>query len=469
MSKLLVCCDGTWNDERDETHVWRIATVAKADPDIIDSSRVHYDSGVGTDDPKDTDNGQGVLRWLADWIGGGAFGKGISKNIVEAYEFIVDRYEPGDEIYMIGFSRGAFTVRSLAGLMGQCGLAARNSGPAVCKTAYEAYRYRDDEAMGKDLLKTWNESADGKAARREVPIAFLGVFDTVGALGIPIGILQRGDELLNPRRKVQFHDTRLGKSVLHAAQALAVDEHRGPFVPTLWTGGERFPGQKIRQVWFSGVHSDVGGGYPEKELAGIPLAWMLGEMAEAGLDLRHAIPESGDYRGEMHDSMSAAYKLADLLPPMRSRVRPIGAKRPPDADGKPVAVPGEALNWSIQERILAGPVISGRRKGDYRPVNIQLDDGLHIHGDIGLTTSDRRREGRQAEEIAGQIAGIGFCTFVGSSRTGTRARFSADLPPADQLVASDVRLMADAVELTERMARIVWVARDHRELGLQFV
>ncbi len=356
MAKLVVCCDGTWNDSADRTHIVRIAEAAGRlrDPAV----KVFYDKGVGTDTGF-------ILR-------GGAVGRGLSRNIRQAYGWLVENWQPVDQIFMFGFSRGAYTVRSLGGFLGFAGLLRReDTGPVndrgenpLIEAAYEAYRMcRRDPKMAADF-----RARAAYRQRREPKIRLLGVFDTVGALGVPVHWLQSIVDRL-PFFNVEFHDTELGSKVEIACQALAIDERRGPFQPTLWTGAAK-PGQTIRQVWFAGVHSDVGGGYPEKGLAELPLAWMLNEASTAGLDLRPgfaADPLRADAGGQIHDSMDKGYLLLhELSPSIKPYDRPIGTAQRPA--GGP-AVPGEMVFWSARDRVdgEAARRLPALRQTAYRP------------------------------------------------------------------------------------------------------
>ncbi len=189
-------------------------------------------------------------------------------------------------------------------------------------------------------------------------IEMIGVWDTVGALGIPL----RGLRSLT-RKKHQFHDTELSGIVRRACHALAIDEHRGPFAPTLWSPASK-PGQTIEQVWFCGAHSDVGGGYAETGLSDAALEWMLAQAKAAGLaqDLATiaALPLQADPRGMLHDSKKGLYNLTPGID------RPIGwAIKKPDAidDAPPVPDPTQSIH----------PTVLARWDGDpsYRPANLR--------------------------------------------------------------------------------------------------
>ncbi|OBC08155.1 hypothetical protein A5784_07565 [Mycobacterium sp. 852013-50091_SCH5140682] len=262
--RLVVCCDGTWNtpDQLAPTNVTKIA-LAVADHDAKGiEQRVFYSLGVGTG------RGERVI--------GGAFGYGLSHNVIEAYRFLVENYAPGDELFFFGFSRGAFTARSTAGFVRNAGIL-RPQHTNRIDDAYALYRDRTS--------KTHPRSTESTLFRRsysyESRIRFIGVWDTVGALGIPVSGFGLA-KLVNERWA--FHDTALSSYVDAAFQALAIDEKRGPFQPTLWAKQPDPPkDQRVEQVWFSGVHSDVGGGYPDHDLSDIALLWMVGRARGYGL------------------------------------------------------------------------------------------------------------------------------------------------------------------------------------------
>jgi uncharacterized protein (DUF2235 family) len=311
MKHLIVCCDGTWNrpDQIAQgvaapTNVAKIA-LALADADDDGNTQcLHYQAGVGTR------RGERLL--------GGGLGVGLSRNVQDCYRFIVGNYEPGDELYFFGFSRGAFTARSTVGLVRNSGILRREHAHRI-KDAYGLYRNprRDSEPGGiaAELFRRSYSHAD-------VEIQFVGVWDTVGALGIPIDGFR--PPLLS--RLWTFHDTKLSRSVRHAYHAVAIDERRKPFKPTLWERHEQAPAeQKLEQVWFAGVHCDVGGGYRDPALSEIALLWMADKARGCGLAFkpdrlavtanadgerrRSGIEVCPDPCGEKHESRNRFYQL----------------------------------------------------------------------------------------------------------------------------------------------------------------
>jgi uncharacterized protein (DUF2235 family) len=246
---------------------------------------VFYDQGVGTGNLWD--------RWL-----GGAFGAGLEKNVVDAYRFIMHNYEEGDRLFLFGFSRGAYTARSTVGLL-------RNSG--LLKKAH-ADHMREAWALYRSDVHPNDEAARGFRAEyaSEVDVHFLGVWDTVGARGIPV----RGLRWFT-MRKYRFHDVQLSGIVKNAYHAAAIDERRSPFRPSLWEP-VRKEGQHVEQVWFTGVHSDVGGGYAEPGLCDAALLWMTDKARDCGLVCdddylgRVTRPDAMDVR---HNSKVGLYRL----------------------------------------------------------------------------------------------------------------------------------------------------------------
>jgi uncharacterized protein (DUF2235 family) len=233
---LVVCCDGTWqtpDQDAGPTNVTKMARAIQPRNERGDHQLVFYDEGVGT--------GNRLDRLI-----GGAIGRGLSENVQQAYRFLALNYEDGDAICVFGFSRGAYTVRSVAGLVALAGLLHKGDLEYMPQV-WEHYRtFPDDRKAG---------TLPARERARYPMIDLVGVWDTVGSLGIPGNVLGRIG-----RRKHQFHDVMLSSKIRHAYQALAIDERRGNFQPAIWDTTMTTPEQKVEQVWFAGGHGNIGGG-----------------------------------------------------------------------------------------------------------------------------------------------------------------------------------------------------------------
>ncbi|CAD6555375.1 DUF2235 domain-containing protein [Paraburkholderia metrosideri] len=308
MKRLFVCCDGTWNSDSDEfqgvpvpTNVVRFFNaLSEYGDDGVEQLR-YYHVGVGANE-----------RWVHRIIDG-ALGIDLSRDIRTAYKWLSDHYVEDAEIFVIGFSRGAFTARSLVGMLHHCGLP-HDASWALVKQAWNLYRL--DPKIPANLSQQQRFRIEhGKPP----PVRFLGVWETVGALGIP--------EIMNlfglPRQRFEFHDTTLSPEVERAVQGLAIDEQRNNFSPTLWTDEDGCDPARVTQVWFPGVHADVGGGYKETGLSDATLKWMIAEAEQCGAvfepdmlrQLAHADQSSPSaVHGVLHNSLTGFYRRIGFRP-----------------------------------------------------------------------------------------------------------------------------------------------------------
>lgn len=323
MKRLVILCDGSWLEGESPRagNVRRLARlIAARAPDGL-AQLVHYSPGPG---PEEGFAAAGPERFAA----------GIDREIQSIYRFIVLNHAPGDEIFLFGSCRGAYIARSCVGMLRNAWLLEKADEEFIPQ-AYHVYR------------TTWG--ADAENARdfrepraREVRVRFLGVWDTVGELGIPLALFPGFDA-----SRHLFHDTRLSRIVDHASQALAIDERRAALPPAIWrTRQER---TRTEQAWFSGSHADVCGGLREPGLAQIALRWMIEQAQGAGLGvdgsaLRNATAD--DARETVHDWIPAAQRATGLA------WREIGRR---NAD--------ETLHPSAEQRYLHDP--------DYRPRNLR--------------------------------------------------------------------------------------------------
>jgi uncharacterized protein (DUF2235 family) len=297
MKRIILCADGTWNvrDQTDKetgkrrpTNVTKLARAIRSRTAEGVDQVVFYHDGIGTEG--------GAVDRLSD----GAFGSGMEDNIRTLYRFLVYNHEPGDELYFFGFSRGAFTVRSLAGFLNKVGLVEKEHDYFV-PDLYDCYE--QNAAPGS---APWQHAFRHiKQPRPCPPIRMIGVWDTVGALGAP-GILGR---VVN-RGKYDYHDVGLHPSIAHAYQALAIDEARPPFAPDLWRRPQGWTGM-LEQAWFAGVHSNVGGSYTPDGLANEALHWMVEKAEGLGLvvDSDYLAHFEPHFETRLHNSMSLKYRL----------------------------------------------------------------------------------------------------------------------------------------------------------------
>jgi uncharacterized protein (DUF2235 family) len=299
MKRLVVYLDGTWNRPRAKTNVHRLYEITAPVDDAGVRQAANYWTGVGT-------------RPL-EWLRGGALGFGTDRNIRDAYGWLAAEYEDGDDVFVLGFSRGAYAARSLAGMIARCGLLLPGATTSVAEI-YRRYAARDQVLVPDS---------------RRIPIHFVGVWDTVGALGVPWGHVPGLS-----RSMLQFHDTSPSPSYRNMFHAVAIDENRAAFEPTLWTAGPGFtlgPDQRLEQRWFAGSHCNVGGGTSDAGLARITLAWMQARARECGLAFsRQAVAVPADDTDRIGDSfatfLAGTYRWARRN---HRYYRPIGATASP--------------------------------------------------------------------------------------------------------------------------------------------
>jgi len=309
MSKnIIICSDGTGNTgiKNRGTNVFKLFEAVdlnghRIDPNLTPQVAL-YDDGVGTE------------SFLPLKLLGGAFGWGLKRSVMKLYTGLVRIYDPGDRIFLVGFSRGAFTVRTLAGFISKCGILDWNQMPTTdamrkgVKAAYRTYRqgYRTwiwRMLHWKSLEDTVKEARDAmskfKADRKalDAEIQFLGVWDTVDAVGGPFHI----SDIVNTFfHRFKFPDNKVSENIKCAVQAVSIDDARAAFGPLVWE-----PGQNVDQVWFAGVHSNVGGGYPKQGMSLITLDWITQKASERGLRI---LPED---RRWYRDHGSSDDKLYD--------------------------------------------------------------------------------------------------------------------------------------------------------------
>jgi len=335
--RIIICADGTWNKPEKNlkkdvpTNILKLARSIKPIADDEIPQQVFYDWGVGSYESRLT---------------GGITGKGLHKNIMDSYRYLVQNYSPGDDIFLFGFSRGAYTIRSLCGLINNCGIIRRPNAQLI-QTAFDHYK-KSSQPYAPKGEKSLAFRAKHSHPSRE--IAFVGVWDTVGAMGIPLSFLGLFED------KDEFYDTKLGQNVRIARHAMAIDELRSDFEPTIWLPRE---GLDLKQVWFSGSHSDIGGSYsPDSDktlLSDISLNWMIHEAEIAGIKTEtHLMAQSKPNPcASLHQSRRSFYRIKKKF------YRPIQLQA---------------------DKTLIHPTVHERwhQKPNYRPKNLQ--NYLNKHG-----------------------------------------------------------------------------------------
>ena len=400
---IVICCDGTGNEIGENiSNVLKLYRCLRKTPKTEPHQLVFYDPGVGT--LARPDPWRNLTQDFVTLLGL-VTGYGLDDNVLAAYEFIVHNYEDGDHIYLFGFSRGAYTVRVLAGLIHKIGLIwpqqVNLAGAGL--TAYKQFSGNGQQAglnpesltdAGDDEgplpLSRYDQAAQFARilSTRWPTIHFVGVWDTVASVIVP-----RPDRLYWPSLE-ELAFTLANPSVRIFRQAISIDERRCMFRLKKWDEPQTFTHnrfndakaepQDIKQVWFAGVHADIGGGYPEKQsaLSKYPLLWMIEEATKCGLtvnqqmvkQLAWGVQRKGspfsyvapDIRGELHNSMTAAWRLLEYIPKKDkykewpARQSRFGFYIP---DGEPRFIPdGAFIHASVLARMDA--------LGDYRPVNL---------------------------------------------------------------------------------------------------
>jgi uncharacterized protein (DUF2235 family) len=389
---IVICCDGTGNEiEANLSNVLKLFRVVQKNANQV----VYYNPGVGTISSSDP-----WSRLKANALGvlGLATGYGLDANVLDAYRFLVDVYQNGDRIYLFGFSRGAYTIRVLAGFLRLIGLLQRPQ-MNLCSYALTAYK-RAAEKNNFEIA--WR--FERVAATRRVPIKFVGVWDTVSSVIVP-----RPDRFYIPSLQ-ELPYTKTNSYVEIFRQAIAIDERRRMFRINRWAEPQDYKpnpfdakggtSQDIKQVWFAGVHADIGGGYSETESgpAKYPLQWMIDEavahkLANNKTMYKHLVlghtRKGGsrayvapDFKAKLHNSMSLAWQLLEFIP---KRVKLRDWPKRPSLFGLylPLYEPRRIDNGA---RIHFSVFMRAEAIRTYRPQNLPAKDKVVIEG-AGKPTS----------------------------------------------------------------------------------
>jgi hypothetical protein len=337
MSKnIVLLSDGTGNSAAmlHRTNIWRIHQ--SLDLRLGDQIAA-YDDGVGTENFR-------PLALLA-----GAVGLGLAHNVRQLYAFLCRNYEPGDRIYLFGFSRGAFTVRTLVGFIADQGLSSWTTEKELrgqTRAAWKRYYNRRRSITRQRLRRLLGLPRPSGVHPTAPPIAFVGVWDTVAAYGLPVAELALAIQRIG-LWNLGFADRRLSPIVERACHALALDDERQTFHPVLWDESTETDPERIQQVWFTGAHSNVGGGYPKDELAFVSLEWMKRHAESAGLrflpDPPSMVVAQPNPHGELYDSragLSAYYRYKPRRLEELCHDRDNG-----------VEIPHPKIHYSVMERL----------------------------------------------------------------------------------------------------------------------
>jgi uncharacterized protein (DUF2235 family) len=367
--RFIILLDGTWNEGTGEKVPTNIAhlrdlVLPKAGPEKQPvTQQIYYDAGVGTDG-----------SWFKRaWDG--ATGGGLEETVRAAYRFLSLNFVPGLEIYVFGFSRGAFSARSLVGYVHAAGLLK----PEHCNAETEGRAWNFYRTPKRKRFPAEKLGLDKLCQPEDqVRIACLGVFDTVGSRGIPLSAMR----FFNAR-KYGFHDTNLSSIADYAFHALALDEHRWPFGATLWSKSFHVNNKSVEQVWFPGVHTDVGGGGQEnRRLSNIPLTWIIKRIQDCGLGLAFdeerlkKVQEERDATFASYGNPGRFWRLSRRWPRLRviSQTRPAGSRRRFSSLPRYAEPMREALHWSVFERL--------KEYDGYEPDNLdrQVFETIYVEG-----------------------------------------------------------------------------------------
>ncbi len=419
MRNLVVCCDGTWNTPEQEavSNAYRLYNAVVEVPEDGPEQKRYYHSGVGTE------------GGLVNWVLGGVSGVGLSQDVMHAYHWLTTTYQPGDCVSLFGFSRGAYTARSLAGMVAACGLLDTGclDEPAIWHQIERLYhrRYRPRHHPDPGWRDGLNFTFD-QAHPDEIPVRFIGVWETVGSLGIPdyLGWINP----LDPAGRHNFQDLTLNPRIRHARHAVAMDEQRTPFSPTLWSGPA--PGQDVKQIWFPGSHLDVGGCYPQRGLGDGTLLWMIEEAREAfGLvfhkrTLDQIQPDPFDVLHDDNLSVSNAVALlAPVVDPLLDTLFQPTPRAVPLVD--PHSGESPSLHESVHKRQQTPPITSGSYRatrvlavGRSETVDVFArkawnDTGLYLEaGDYTFAARGEWRDGGSWSDPAGTTGPAQFRPIV---------------------------------------------------------
>jgi uncharacterized protein (DUF2235 family) len=384
MKRIVILIDGTWNNER-QSDITNIAKLDPGDHTVAGNPLIKATAANGIEQKVFYHEGVGSEPDIVKKVLGGAIGLGLKQIIKDAYTTLVQNYAGGDEIYILGFSRGAYAARALAGLIGASGIQ-RTPDPQGFEVAWSHYRVDPKARQGekppgahdKKAIDAFKTLVAQDQLHVDTPIKCVGVFDTVGSYGIPAGFGFAALARYIVLKDLGFHDTKFGKHIDFGLHAVAVDERRRPFVPTFWTARKDNPPRgHVEQTWFAGVHCNVGGGYTDAGLSDRALVWMIARLqALTGLEFDNGRVTAllhPNLDGEVVDS-SVGWVVDQLLPHSRAILSPNAIDHGAlfNSENPNEVHINERVHWSVLKKYDRPCTVFGAPNTPYRPSNLPL-------------------------------------------------------------------------------------------------
>ena len=373
MKRIVICYAGTWNTLADPsavTNVVRVGQAVKATDENNRSQIVYYNTGVGSGGPLD--------RLL-----GGVFGVGVRSNVKRGLAFLALNWVVGDEIYIFGFSRGAYTARALAGVITAIRGIPRQEYFHRLEDIWNFYRLNPRERHSEEARSKYEIDQMVFEVPRPAPLVkCLAVWDTVGSYGIPSGLGLSGLARKLTSWTRGFHDNMLHPRIEVALQALAIDERRPAFSPTAWVADptQHSETQHVERVWFAGAHANIGIGYLRSGLSDLALIWMM-----ARVEVLTKLRFSEDYIAKnfwpcaacsLYRSSRGWWRLSSLIPFRRAlfpQPKLIEAWFNGKKEKRKMIPIHEKIHWSVIERLGRRAIVDEKITGKYAPLNLPLE------------------------------------------------------------------------------------------------
>jgi hypothetical protein len=411
VKRIVICYDGTWNAVGNPNEVTNVVRVGQAVSKIDDNGvaqMVYYNAGVGSGGPID--------QFL-----GGVFGVGLRSNVKRGLAFLSLNWEPGDEIFIFGFSRGAYSARALAGVIGAIEGIPKPQCFHLLEKVWDYYRLEPNERTPENRVKhkidqyVRDHGTKTESGRPTPLVKCLGVWDTVGSYGVPAGLglgaLTR--KLTSWTRG--FHDNTIGRHIEVGLHAMAIDERRRAFSPTTWVirKGRSADRKNVQQVWFAGAHSNVGGGYGQTGLADLALIWMIARVS----DLTN-LKFDQDYIAANFwpCAVCSLYRsnrgwLLSSLRPFRRAVLTgpelIEAWSERKKEKREMERLNEKIHWSVIERLGRKAIVDESISKMYAPDNLPSEWGIRKWREENRPTIEKDQ--RVAEETPTEAKLIALC------------------------------------------------------------